>query len=372
MNKSEISELRKLYKPESSAISRIAGCYVDGEKNKKAVFREALFSLDEEDVFKYLEILKKALSGSIGRNIANLEFPVAAEGEGSMHERLLKLRDTELSDEALVDDFYDTIINNFEYAGNYLILLSAAAYDVPGKAKDGMTMEDASEEVYKYIQCVICPVELSKSALSYNEESGEFSHRIRDWIVSMPEFALLFPAFNDRSTDIHAMLMYSKNPKNLRGDMVENVFGCVTPLPAHEQKNSFAAVLETALGDELKFDAVRNINDNLLQMKEEMAQNKAVVEVDASDFKYLMSDTGISEEKMGSFINAYSELTKESPILLDNIVSKKTFEVKTVSVTVKVDADKAHLVSEQVVDGKRCIVIDIDGENVEVNGVTIS
>ena len=372
MNKSEISELKKLYKPETSAISRIAGCYVDGEKNKKTVFREALFSLDEEDVFKYLEILKKALSGSIGRNIANLEFPIASEGDGSMHERLMHLKEHELKDDALLDDFYDIIINNFEFSGNYLILLAFAAYDVPGKAKDGMTMEDASEDVYKYIQCVICPVELSKGALSYNEENGEFSHRIRDWVVNMPEFALLFPAFNDRSTDLHAMLMYSKNPKNLRSDMVENVFGCITPLPAHEQKNSFAAVLETAVGDELNFDAVRDINDNLLQMKEEMAQNKAVVEVDAADFRYLMSDTGISEEKMNSFMSAYGELTRESPILLDNIVSKKTFEVKTDSVTVKVDADKAHLVSEQVVDGKKCIVIDIDGENVTVNGVVIS
>lgn len=372
MNKSELSELRKLYKPESSAISRIAGCYVDGEKNKKAVFKETLLALDGEDVFKYLEILKKGISGSIGRNLANLEFPLSSEGEGSMHEKLLKLRDTKFEDEAELEDFYDIIINNLELSGNYLILLSCAAYDVPGKASDNSLMDDASEEVYSYLQCVICPVELSKAGLSYNEESREFSHRIRDWVVGMPNFALLFPAFNDRQTDIHAMLLYSKNVKDLRSEMVQNVFGCVTPMPAHEQKNTLAATLETTLGEELNLEAVREINDNLLQMKEEMAFNKAVVEVDANDFKYLMKDTGISDEKLTDFVNAYDAATKESPILLDNIVSKKFFEVKTDSVTIKVNADKSHLVSEQTLDGKKCLVIDIDGETVEVNGVTVS
>lgn len=372
MNKSELSELRKLYKPESSAISRIAGCYVDGEKNKKAVFKETLLALDGEDVFKYLEILKKGISGSIGRNLANLEFPLSSEGEGSMHEKLLKLRDTKFEDEAELEDFYDIIINNLELSGNYLILLSCAAYDVPGKTSDNSLMDDASEEVYSYLQCVICPVELSKAGLSYNEESREFSHRIRDWVVGMPNFALLFPAFNDRQTDLHAMLLYSKNVKDLRSEMVQNVFGCVTPMPAHEQKNTLAATLETTLGEELNLEAVREINDNLLQMKEEMAFNKAVVEVDANDFKYLMKDTGISDEKLTDFVNAYDAATKESPILLDNIVSKKFFEVKTDSVTIKVNADKSHLVSEQTLDGKKCLVIDIDGETVEVNGVTVS
>ena len=127
MNRSEISELRKLYKPEKTAISAIAGCYVDGEKNKKAVFKEALLPLPEEDVFKYLEVYKKALSGSIGKNIANIEFPIEAEDEGSTHELMMRLRDSSLSDEEALTVLYDKIIDAFEYTGNYLLLLCCAA-----------------------------------------------------------------------------------------------------------------------------------------------------------------------------------------------------------------------------------------------------
>jgi hypothetical protein len=373
MNKKELAELRKLYKPESSAIGLITGCYVDGEKNKKAVFKERLFALNEEDVFKYLEILKKGLGGSIGRNLVNVEFPRESESQGSMHELLMGLRDCQLEDAGLLETFYDTIIKNFEISGNYLILLSSAAYDVPGKTTDDIMMEDASDEVFRFIQCVICPVELSKPALSYDEENRGFSHRIRDWVVEMPVYGLLFPAFTDRSADIHAMLMYTKDVKDLRSEMMQSVFGCTTPLPAGEQKNSFASVLETTLGDELKLDDVREISESLIEMKEESEQDKdkSAVEIGAGDIRYLMRDTDIGDEKTDEVVEAFEEIAKDSPILLDNIVSRKTFEVKTESISVKVDASKSYLVSEKTIDGKRCIVIDTDGEQVEVNGVIV-
>ena len=35
MNKKEISEIKKQFTPNNCAITRICGCYVDGEKNKK-------------------------------------------------------------------------------------------------------------------------------------------------------------------------------------------------------------------------------------------------------------------------------------------------------------------------------------------------
>ena len=76
--------------------------------------------------------------------------------------------------------------------------------------------------------------------------------------------------------------------------------------------------------------------------------------------------------KRESFTDIYGEMTKESPILLDNIVSKKTMEIKTASVSIKVDAERSHLISERLIDGKKCLVVDIDGEAVEVNGVIIS
>ena len=213
MIKQEINEIKRLYTPSNCSITRICGCYVDGEKNKKTEFREAFLSLPEEEIFKYFELLRKTLSGSPGKNLLDLEFPLASEEEGGTQEFLLRLRESRLKDDALLEEFYDKVISSYEYVGNYLILLIHDAYDVPGKTSDGLTMDDASDTVYEYILCSICPVNLSKPGLSYDATANEFHNRVRDWIVEMPEAGFLFPAFNDRASDIHSVLYYSKKPE---------------------------------------------------------------------------------------------------------------------------------------------------------------
>ena len=213
MTKQEISEIKKLLTQKNCSITRICGCYVDGEKNKKTEFKQAFLALPEEEMFKYFEILRKTLSGTLGKNLLTLEFPLKSEEEGGTQEFLLRLRDSKLKDDALLEEYYDKIIANYEYVGNYLILVVHDVYDVPGKTSDGIEMEDASDEIYEYILTCICPVELSKPGLSYNAEENTFLNRIRDWVVTLPETGYLFPAFTDRSSDIHSALYYSKYPE---------------------------------------------------------------------------------------------------------------------------------------------------------------
>lgn len=216
MIKQEIAEIKKLFSPKKCSIDRICGCYVDGEKNKKTQFSQAFLSLPEEETFKYFEILKKSLSGTIGKNLLNLEFPLASEQAGGTQEFLYRLRQSGLKDEDLLDQFYDMIISTYEYVGNYLILLIHDNYDVPKRTSDGMENEDASEEIYEYVLACICPVELSKPGLSYNPEENAFQNRIRDWVVTMPQMGFLFPAFNDRASDVHGVLYYTKDGEDLK------------------------------------------------------------------------------------------------------------------------------------------------------------
>lgn len=84
MNKKEISEIKKQFTPENCSLTRICGCYVDGEKNKKTELKEAFLSLSEEEMFKYFEIFRKSLSGTIGKNLMNMEFPLEQETELSL------------------------------------------------------------------------------------------------------------------------------------------------------------------------------------------------------------------------------------------------------------------------------------------------
>lgn len=371
MIKQEINELKRLYTPSNCSITRICGCYVDGEKNKKTEFKEAFLSLPEEEIFKYFELLRKTLSGSLGKNLLNLDFPLSSEQEGGTQAALLALRDSKLKDDALIEEFYDRVINTYEYVGNYLILLIHDAYDVPGKTTDGLTMDDASDTVFEYIMCCICPVNLSKPGLSYDNINNEFHNRIRDWVVEMPETGFLFPSFNDRATDIHSTLFYSKNPEEAHSEFVENILGCTMPLSAGTQKEAFQALIEETLGDEVEYEVVKNIHENLTEMIEEHKEIPEPLTLDKHQVKSLFEKSGVKEEKLTDFDKLYDAAAGEdTSLFVNNVANVRTFEVKTPDVVVKVNPERADLVNTLQIDGKRCLVIEIN-DHVEVNGITI-
>ena len=223
MNKKEANEIKKLFTPANCAITRICGCYVDSEKNKKTELKEAFLSLPEEEAFKYFTIFRNALSGTLGKNLINMEFPLHTEAEGGTHHFLMKLRDSQLKDDVILEEFYDKVIASYDYGENYYIILIHCAYDIPAKDMDGTEMFDASEYVYEFIQCVICPVKLSKSGLCYNPPTNAIENRSRDWLVEAPDHGFLFPAFVDRSGDLERVDIYAE--RAAWGDQMASILG---------------------------------------------------------------------------------------------------------------------------------------------------
>lgn len=371
MIKQEINEIKKLFTERNCSITRICGCYVDGGKNKKTELKQAFLSLPEEEMFKYFEILRKSLSGTIGKNLLNLEFPLESESEGGTQEFLLHLRDSKLRDDALLEQFYNRIIESYEYVGNYLILLIHDAYDVPGRTKDGIEMKDASDEVYEYILACICPVDLSKTGLSYNAVENTFQNRLRDWVVGMPDTAFLFPTFNDRSTDLHSTLYYSKDAADLKDDFIDKVLGCSLPLPADCQKEAFQALVEEVIGDNCSVEAVKNIHYELTEVVQEHKEDPEPVVLDKNKVKTIFAKSGLDDDSMDAFDQCYDDTVgPDTELMLDNIYSSRSFEVKTPDVTVKVKPERTDLVETKLIDGRQCLVIDLQGA-AEVNGVTV-
>ena len=371
MTKQEIAEIKKLLTPKKCSITRICGCYVDGEKNKKTELKQAFLALPEEEMFKYFEILRKTLSGSLGKNLLNLEFPLSSEEYGGTQEFLLRLRDSKLKDDVLLEEFYDRIIENYEYVGNYLILVIHDIYDVPGRTLDGLEMEDASDEVYEYILSCICPVELSKPGLSYNAVENIFQNRIRDWVVGLPDSGFLFPAFNDRGSDIHGTLYYSKNPEELKDEFVDQLLGCPLPLSAGNQRETFQTLVEETLGADCEFEAVKNIHEKLNEMAEEHKDEPEPLILDKNEVKTILAGSGVSNERLAQFDKRYDETAGESTSLLaSNVMNTRTFEVKTPDVVIKVNPERTDLIGTKVINDRECLVIELGG-SVVVNGIAV-
>ncbi len=372
MNKKEVLEIRKQFTPENCAITRICGCYVDHEKEKKAELKKAFLSIPEEEAFKYFDIFRHTLSGTIGKNLLTMDFPLEQELSGGTQEFLLKLLKSKLEDDILIEEFYDKVIENYNYPENYYIILIHAAYDVPGKSTDGTEMFDASDTVYEHIMCSICPVNLTKAGLTYNAETNNIEDRIRDWFVELPVKGFLFPAFEDRASDIHHILYYSKKPEELMPEFISNVLGSRIPLTANDQKTTFQSIISETLGDDCDYEVIRNIHDNLNEMLEETKESPDPLELSRPDVKHLLERSGVSQEKMENFDEQFTENVGERGTLLaSNIASLRTFQLETPDVVVKVNPERSDLVETREIDGRRCLVIAID-EHLEVNGIEIT
>lgn len=371
MNKKEVLEIRKQFTPANCAITRIAGCYVDHEKNKKMESKSVFLSLPEEEAFKYFDIFKKTLSGTMGKNMLNMEFPIDQEMPGGTQEFLMKLKASKLEDDMLLEEFYDKVIATYEYAENYYIILIHAMYDVPGRSSDNMEMFDASDEVYEYLVCSICPVSLSKAGLSYNAESNCIQDRIRDWVVDMPDKGFLFPAFNDRSTDIHGVLYYTKKSEDLQPELIEQLLGARMPMSANTQKETFQMLIEDTLGEDGDYETIRNIHDTLNDMIEEHKEEPEPLQLDKTDVRKVFEKSGVSSEKMECFDQNYEETAGEKTSLLaTNITETKKFQIETPDIVIKVNPERADLIETRVIDGRQCLVIAVD-DHIEVNGVNV-
>lgn len=371
MNKKEVLEIRKQFTPANCAITRIAGCYVDHEKNKKMESKSAFLSLPEEEAFKYFDIFKKTLSGTMGKNMLNMEFPIDQEMPGGTQEFLMKLKASKLEDDMLLEEFYDKVIATYEYAENYYIILIHAMYDVPGRSSDNMEIFDASDEVYEYLVCSICPVSLSKAGLSYNAESNCIQDRIRDWVVDMPDKGFLFPAFNDRSTDIHGVLYYTKKSEDLQPELIEQLLGAKMPMSANTQKETFQMLIEDTLGEDGDYETIRNIHDTLNDMIEEHKEEPEPLQLDKTDVRKVFEKSGVSSEKMECFDQNYEETAGEKTSLLaTNITETKKFQIETPDIVIKVNPERADLIETRVIDGRQCLVIAVD-DHIEVNGVNV-
>lgn len=404
MNKKEVAEIKRRLKKESCTISKMVGCYVNSSKDKVCTFSESFLSLEDEEFHKYLEIANKTLSGTVGNNLIELEFPIEAEENGAPQQNLMALKKSGLEDENLYNAFFDHIIETYDFVGNYLILLYYDNYDVMVKTSDNMKL-DESEETYEYIICSICPVMLSKPGLGYREDEHRIGARIRDWVVGPTDSGFIFPCFTDRSSDIHSIMMYTKKADDPHKELWEMGLGCASKLTTQEKKNAFTNILTQTIGpdkedtSDIIVDIQANLNDYIEEKKEVVGKDDDIM-LDSEVVEEILKDVPISEEKTEKITKNYEEFFKEAlpeaeeildtKVLKNNELrlEKKSLQEKVADLTsqlkesgvigedgkendiiVKVNPEKIEQISTTFLDGKKCIIIPVeDGEKATING----
>lgn len=373
MNEKEVAEIRRRFRPDKNAISALRGCCVNENGEIVSEFEQSLLSSQQEEVENILATLKRTLSGGLGKNLIDLEFETQQVVDSEEHKLLMALRDSALKDEEALHAFYQKAASSLKLGENYLILLIHDTYDIPYRAGDGQRFDDASTDVYSYILCSICPVKMSKPSLSYYMTEQKFHNRKIDWLVSRPEVGFLFPAFDDRSTNIYNALYYSRNTAESHAEFVDAVFHCPLPMPAKVQKETFQSVLEESLGEACSYDVVESVHGQIKTMIEEHKESKdeEPLLISRQAVKRVLSASGVSAEKLNTFTEKYDAAFGTDAVLSPkNIIDDKKFEVSTPDVTIQVHSDRQDLVETRVIDGAKYIVIRAEG-GVTVNGVAV-
>ena len=369
MNQKELREIRRRIRPEHNSITHLYGCYVNGSGEIISTLNESLGLLTAEEQEKYFALLKKSLSGALGKNLLDIAFATKQVLDSDEHRLLSALRKSEGQDPALLDQFYHTIIDHLDVdGGNYLILLAFDTYDVPHYGKDG-SIGDAGA-VYKYMLCAVCPVEGGKSELGYTPEDKRFHSATAGQVVSAPELGFLFPAFDNRTTNIYNALFYSRKPDEMHYEFIEGIFHTDLAMTPAEQREAFESILSDSV--DCSMDIIRSVHEQLSAKVAEHAESKdeEPLTVSCGDISSILADCGVNEEQLSAFQKSFTERFGKVLLNPENIVDTRHFEVKAGDVTITVTPEQSFLIETREVNGRKYIMIPADG-GAELNGFAV-
>ncbi len=373
MNIKEVGELRRRMRRDRSNMTAIYGCYVNGQKEIVSEFKKSVGIMPENEAEKYFCLLKRTLSGSVGKNLIDICFRTSQVASSAEHKLLMDLRACGLKDENLRLELYQKIIPNVGFDDGFVILLACETYDVPFKSKDDTVQSDASEETYTYMLCSVCPVKQVKANLEYVAQDKEFQDGGISQVISAPETGFLFPAFDNRATNIYNALLYCHSPKEDYRVLADALFHVETPEPAAQQKKTFEALLGASLGEESNMEVMQTVHEQICQSiaihKESKAAEPLLLSKD--QVKTVLQSSGVSEKNISKFSVDYDEAFGfEAQLHPKNIIDEHKFEITTPDVSIKVNPERTDLVETRVIGGVKYILICAD-ESVEVNGVPI-
>lgn len=380
MNKKEVSELRRIFSPESDlfVMNHVLTVIVNPNSESEKIRYKNVSSgitMNEYETSIYFETLKKILSTKVGKKIIEYKFPNSAYDYGEPQNILYDISQSGFINECDTETFIYQIVDNIDNSVPYSIIAAHCTYTVFRKNKADETEKESSEE-YKFILTAICPIKNEDKTFAYNFVKDEFiSNKDSNLLIDKnPTDGFLFPAFNDRSSDINSVMYYTNKPKNSNISIIENVLGCSAKFSPETEFEFYKALLNTIVGDELSYDIITAMNNELQMFIDEYGESTELPMVYKRDLYNMLNKVleylNIDKNKLEVFDAVYNKLIGEKiPLTAPNLVdSKFLVDVYGVSLNIK-NPSVCHIESDSY---KTRIVIDIAEPNFEINGMSIN
>ncbi|MBQ4061427.1 MAG: DUF4317 domain-containing protein [Christensenellaceae bacterium] len=373
MNDKEIREIRKRFRPEKNAMGKIYGCYVNEAGTIMASFEESMAFMPDDEAERFLTLMKRSISGSLGKNLLNLEFTSKQVMESDEHKLLTALRNCELKDEGLRKAFFERIAGHVRIDGGYVIMLVFDTYDVPFRNKEDKFDPEKADEEFSYFVCAVCPVKQTSAGLGYHAGENSVHSTFQGLLLAPPEIGFMFPLFDDRAANIYGVLYHIKQASNTHEEFSNIVFGIEPPMSATDQKENFHEILSSTLKEDCSLDMIHAVYEQLTALIEEHKESKEPEQLLISkyDITSVLENCEIAEEKIKAFSKAFDErFGEDAELSAENIIEKRQFVISTPETVIKVDPDKSGIIDARIINGVKYILVPA-GNGMDVNGLNV-
>lgn len=374
MNKKEISEIKRNFNDESGffTLNKVVSAFVDSEKNIKYKNTRAYNTIEENEAELIMGALRKVFSGTVSKNLLEYRFPDEQYAEGGTQNILYKAVKSKFEDEQSIEVLLKQVVEKMVYASTYAIFAGYCSYSVFKKSSDGGDYED-SDSNYNFIVVAVCPVEIRIDGLIYDEDANEIIKKPNtDRMVSeSPTDGFIYPVFSDRGSDVNHVMYYTKKPKEPNTTVVNDVLGCEFIATAYDEKATFQCVLNNVIADELNYDIITTVNEKILEVVEENKDETEPPVIDKQCLNKILTESGVSVTKLEVLDKVFESVVGDTPLRASNLVEKKTV-LSMPSITINITKDGVNKVKTTVIEGKKCLVIDLDDPEISVNGLTAS
>lgn len=372
MNIKEIAEIRRQIKEDKTNITTVCGCYVNDKKEILSTFRNSIALMTMDETEQILAILRKTLSGVIGKNLIDVPFSTSQVSNSPEHALLMRLNKSRLEDEDAVKEFFEKTAKTVDIDEHFLMFLVSDAYDVPKFGKHRSDDEE-SVSVFNYILGCVCPIKLTKQALGYFSYENIFKNVVSSTLVDSPKLGFMFPSFDDRATNIYNAMYYTRSAKESCVDFATAAFGCSLPMPAMSQKQIFGDILAEEIDKDCSFEVVEAFREELCNRVEEHKLNRErdTLVLGASEVSDILVSCGVDKDTAAAVKDKYEDQFGQGAQLIpQNLIELKTLSLENDDISIKVSPTRSDLVKTKVIDGVPYVMIKIEG-NVLVNGVSV-
>lgn len=373
MNKKETAEIKKNFSDKSGffIMERVLTGFVDAEKNVRCFKTFSCLTMEVAEHDVYDETLKKVLNTNVGKNFCEYQFPNEAYEEGKSQEILYSLLKSELKDELICENFMNHIANNLIHEGPYAVITAYCTYTIRRKDQNDEYAE-GQDELYRYILTAICPVNTSSDGFIFDSFSNEITKKINTELIisKSPSEGFLYPVFSNRSSDINHVMCYMRSAAKPNISLVEDVLGCTFVMSATSEKESFRNILKDVVGDDLDYMVIKTVNDKLQEVVEENKDDTDRTVIDNTSLKGILTEIGIPQERVQMTDPVYEKFCGDAPLTVSNLIDSKTV-VTSPGITVNIKPSAVDKVRTSVVNGRRCLLIDIDDPTIEINGLPV-